>query len=99
VLAAARSWAAALSAQRPEVRRVGVIGSCARGAWGVGSDLDLVIELHTCDEPAMYRLRGVDTRAIPVPVDLLVLTTGELEALGAAGGRFARELARDVIWL
>jgi predicted nucleotidyltransferase len=35
----------------PEVVRVGYFGSYARGDWGVGSDLDLIIIVDRSDEP------------------------------------------------
>lgn len=46
VLAAARAWACALQAQDASVREVWCVGSYARGDWGVGSDVDLVVVLH-----------------------------------------------------
>ena len=43
VLRAFREWTATVTRTRPEVERIGCIGSYARGDWGVGSDLDVVI--------------------------------------------------------
>jgi len=40
---AVRVWAEGLSASHREVLRVGYFGSYARGDWGVGSDLDVII--------------------------------------------------------
>lgn len=100
VLASARALAERLRRDRPDVRRVGVVGSAARGSdWGVGSDLDLVVVLAQSDRPPWERLLDLDTRAVPVPVDLIVYTEAELDALSRAGGRFARVLAEEALWL
>ncbi len=40
---AVRSWTAEQVQQRPEIVRLGYFGSYARGDWGVGSDLDLIV--------------------------------------------------------
>ena len=40
---AVRRWSERAVASRPDILRVGYFGSYARGDWGVGSDLDLVI--------------------------------------------------------
>ena len=40
---AVRQWAAKVVRSRTDVLRIGYFGSYARGDWGVGSDLDLVI--------------------------------------------------------
>lgn len=37
--------------------------------------------------------------ALPVPADLLLYTACEWEALHARGGRFARVLAAETVWL
>jgi hypothetical protein len=36
---------------------------------------------------------------LPVPADLLVYTREEWERLQAEGGRFARTVAREAMWL
>ena len=100
VLEAAGELARRLRQERPEVVRVGVIGSAARGVdWGVGSDLDLVVVLARSDEPRERRLLDLDTRDIPVPVDLLVYTAAEMDALHRANTRFARTLTAEALWL
>lgn len=42
VLASLRAWAEAESARHPELLRLGLFGSYARGDAGVGCDIDLV---------------------------------------------------------
>jgi uncharacterized protein len=87
--AAVRGWANALSASRPEILRIGYFGSYARGDWGVGSDLDVLIVVGGTDAPFERRARAYDASTLPVPTDLLVYTRDEWETLrrGAFGGR------------
>ena len=74
-------WADKVSRQRPEVLRIGCFGSYARGDWGVGSDLDIVIVIQNTDQPFETRPSGFDTTELPVPADLLVYTHDEWKAL------------------
>lgn len=98
VRAAARAWAREQAGARADVLRIGMWGSAARGDWGVGSDLDLVVVLECCDLP--WERRGVewDTTSLPVPADVLVYTQEEWAALDP-GSRFARVLAQEARWL
>ncbi len=52
VRAALRAWSDELTRSRPQVVRVGYFGSYARGDWGVGSDLDVVLLLSRLQRPA-----------------------------------------------
>jgi uncharacterized protein len=100
VTGAARAWAAALKASRPDVLKVGYFGSYARGDRGVGSDLDLVVVLAECHEPPLRRGLGFDTISdFPVPVDLLVYTREECERLSAEQAPFVRRLNAEVQWV
>ncbi len=47
---AVRRWVAAAGRDRPEVLRIGYFGSYARGDWGVGSDLDLLVIVTEAEE-------------------------------------------------
>jgi len=64
-------------ANDPNVVRIGYFGSYAKGNWGVGSDLDVVLLVHATDEDRFIRGRHFDTFGLPVPVDLLVFTDDE----------------------
>ena len=98
--AAARAWGAALKASRSDVVKVGYFGSYARGDWGVGSDLDLVIILSECGEPPLRRGLAFDTiSGFPVPVDLLVYTVDEWDRLVAKEAPFVRRLNAEVAWV
>jgi predicted nucleotidyltransferase len=41
----------------PDLEAVGVFGSYGRGDAGVGSDMNLLLILHSCDLPVWERLR------------------------------------------
>jgi hypothetical protein len=96
---AVRSWAQAEAKRHPELRKLGYFGSYARSDWGVGSDLDLVGILDLSPGPIERRALGWDLLSLPVPADLLLYTIGEWEDLTREGGRFARTLAGEVVWI
>ena len=92
VLKAVRQWAEDLSRTRKEVLAVGYFGSMARGEWGVGSDLDLVLIVESSPQPFLRRSAGWDTTALPVPVDLLVYTPEEWRKLRS-------RMKEEVVWI
>jgi predicted nucleotidyltransferase len=96
---AIRQWAADAARQRPEVTRIGYFGSYARGDWGVGSDLDVVIVVTGTPTPFIRRAAEWDLSALPVPADLLVYTDAEWQALLAQSPRWARTLAAETVWV
>ncbi|MGH9257001.1 MAG: nucleotidyltransferase domain-containing protein [Vicinamibacterales bacterium] len=96
---AVRRWAAGESRTRSPLRRLGYFGSYARGDWGVGSDLDLVAVVSETAEPFERRALAWDLGALPVPAEILVYTEAEWRALVARGGRFARTLDHEVVWI
>jgi predicted nucleotidyltransferase len=93
------AWAETSAAQHPELLRLGCFGSFARGDWGVGSDLDLVAVVEQSDKPLERRSVDWDLTGLPVPADLLIFTQEEWERLQAEGGRFARTVTREAMWL
>ena len=98
VESALRLWAEGASRIRRELVRVGYFGSYARGDWGVGSDLDVVLVVMGADLPFARRAVAWDLTRLPVPVDSLVYTQDEWRGLDPAS-RFARVLAREVVWV
>ena len=98
VVPAVREWAQQTGAAHPEVARIGYFGSYARGNWGVGSDLDLVILAERVEQPWERRTLPFDTRGLPVPADLLVYTPAEFEAMQEWSG-FARTIRREAVWV
>ncbi len=98
VRAAAAEWAAR-QASRPEVLRIGIFGSYARGDAGVGSDLDLVVVVRESSLPFFQRAIGWEVEDLPVPAEVLVYTEAEWNRLPAEGGRFAMMLHDQTVWL
>jgi uncharacterized protein len=98
---ALREWAATQARSHPEIRRIGYFGSFARGDWGVGSDLDVIVILNDEPPPPRFEQRAVswDLTTLPVPADLLVYSQGEWEALMKRPNRFARMLRDETVWV
>ena len=82
-----------------ELLRLGYFGSYARGDDGPGSDLDLVAVVRASELPFERRTATWNVLGLPVPADLLVYTAREWDALQARGGRFARVLANETVWI
>jgi predicted nucleotidyltransferase len=98
VEAALRRWADRVARRREDVLRIGYFGSYARGDWGVGSDLDILIVVRAARAPFESRSTEFDATELPVPADLLVYTREEWEALGPES-RFGRTLHTQAVWL
>ena len=95
VHAALVRWAQDAVKRDRSIRKVGYFGSYARGDWGVGSDLDLVL---IRDESAP----GValpDTTELPVAADVTVFTEIQWRARVARQDRFARTLYHETVWV
>lgn len=90
---AARRWAEERARACPDIVRVGYFGSYARGDWGVGSDLDLLLVLTGTCEPFERRPARFDASGLPVPADLLVYTAEEWDRVSG------REVFRPAVWL
>lgn len=57
VVQALGQWVNSQVQARPEIVKIGYFGSYARGDWGVGSDLDLIIIVDQARHP--FEMRGV----------------------------------------
>lgn len=79
-----RTWAGAQVRSHAGVRRIGYFGSYARGDWGVGSDIDLLILVDTTAERFERRSLAYDASSLPVPADILVYTSAEWGSLASA---------------
>lgn len=95
VLGAARRWARALRARDPDVVRIGCVGSYARGDWGVGSDLDVIVILRGCDLTAIERSRLYYPEGLPVPADLWAYSVAEWDALRERSPQLGARLERE----
>jgi len=79
---------------------VGYFGSYARDAWGVGSDLDVILVVRDADLPFGERGASWDLTSLPVPTDALVYTEPEWDdAILRRADRFARVLAQETVWV
>jgi uncharacterized protein len=97
--AAARRWAQAQRALHPELKRLGYFGSYARGHWGVGSDLDLIVLVSHSERPFAQRALDWNLDPLPVPAEILVYTESEWARLAQEGGRFFATVAAEAVWL
>lgn len=93
------AWVERERARHPEVVRLGYFGSYARGDAGVGSDLDLVAVVRASGEPFERRSIDWDLSGLPVPAEILVYTEAEWAELQRRGGRFARMLRDEAVWV
>lgn len=91
VIPAVVDWARSLARRRPEIERIGYFGSYARGSWGVGSDVDLVVVVTTSEERFERRSLPYDASKLPVDADVLVYTPAELATKGSFLG--------EVVWV
>lgn len=91
-------WAEKRVHTRGDVLRVGYFGSYARGDWGVGSDLDLVIVVEDSEYPFERRSVEWDATELPVPTDLFVYTREEWQTLHRESPLY-RSWIREVVWV
>jgi predicted nucleotidyltransferase len=95
--AAARRWAERVMQDKKGVLKIGYFGSYARGDWGVGSDLDLIIILETSEQPLEKRSIQWNVTELPVPADVLVYTKAEWKSLRKT--RFYQTVMREAVWI
>jgi predicted nucleotidyltransferase len=97
---AARAWARTLAENDSSVVAIGYFGSYARGDWGVGSDLDLVIVRNEVDGNST-RGAAQERRleSLPVSTDVLDYDADEWRRLMASDRRLARVLRDETVWL
>jgi predicted nucleotidyltransferase len=95
---AVRAFGAEAAEAGLRVVRVGYFGSYARGDWGVGSDVDVVVILEASDERFERRALAYDLGGVPVPADLFVYTVAEWDRMSADGG-LPMTVADEVIWV
>jgi hypothetical protein len=96
-LSALEAWARREAPGHPGLPRLGYFGSYARGDWGVGSDLIAIVEKS--DEPFERRAVAWSLLDLPVPAQILVYTREEWARLRREGGRFARTIDDEAVWL
>ena len=93
-----RDWSNSVVRKRADIVRIGYFGSYARGDWGVGSDLDLVIVVENSEKSFERRATEWDLTKFPVPTDLIVYTCNEWRNLKKQT-KFFQMLMKEAIWL
>jgi predicted nucleotidyltransferase len=83
--------------RRHDISRIGCFGSLAAGNWGVGSDIDIIIELIESSTVPLLRAMEWDTTSLLVPADVVVLTKEEAARLSSA--RFRNVLEKETVWV
>ncbi|KXG76752.1 hypothetical protein AN618_14370 [Fervidicola ferrireducens] len=92
-------WTKEIVKNRDDIVKVGYFGSYARGDWGVGSDLDIIVIVKKSEIPFDKRSAEWDTEGISVPVDLLVYTEEEYENMKTSNSGFCRAIEKEVEWI
>lgn len=98
VVGALRRWAEDTARYHPELVRVGYFGSYARGDWGVGSDLDIVLVVEQAPSPFYRRAAAFDFNALPVPAEALVYTLEEWDTAWKASPS-DKGIHNEVVWV
>ena len=96
---ALRRFVAALVRQRPEIRRVVLFGSLARGDAVPGSDVDLMLVLSTADRRFLDRIPLYTPDRFPVGIEVFPYTGDEIEAMLRDGNPFIRRALEEGITL
>jgi hypothetical protein len=93
----ARKTAHQIADQYPEVSKILLFGSFARGDYGFRSDLDLLIVLRASNEAVHERIDRFLAYAPVYPTDMLVYTDEELRARISGGDAFLARALRESI--
>jgi len=94
-----KNWINNVVREKRGIIKIGYFGSYARGDYGVGSDLDLIIILESSSLP--FEKRGIDwdTTKFSVPVDLLIYTIDEWKKLEEENSSFYKKVSREIVWV
>jgi predicted nucleotidyltransferase len=93
------SYVAALVAGHPEIERVVLFGSMARGGTVPGSDVDLMLVLSTSDEPFLDRVPVYTPDRFPVGIDVFPYTQTEIRSMLEEGNFFVRRALEEGVTL
>ncbi len=100
VIEEAGNWAKKLARGNKSVKNIYIFGSAADAKkWGVGSDIDILVELKESSTPFISRSPALNPSNIPVPAEILIYTTRELERMRKEKRRFIQEFDRNSIRL
>ena len=96
---ALRQWLKKQIATHPEIIQLGYFGSLAKGKWGFGSDLDLIVIIKDSSIPFEKRPLAWDFDTLPVTTDILIYTTKEWQDMRKNGGRFVDTIEKEAVWV
>src|SRR3990172_1243654 len=96
---AAEEFAARLAAEHPEVLRVVLFGSVARGDAVPGSDADFLVIVSHSDREFLERMADYRPDSFPVGVDVFPYTEDELQKMLDEGNFFLRRALREGVTL
>lgn len=99
VLTHLNRWAEDLHQRHPQVIRIGLFGSYARGDYAPGSDIDLLIIVRESDEPRWFmRSAAFDTSDLPVGADVFVYTEAEIARM-ASTNPWLKHILGETLWV
>ncbi|MFO8240414.1 MAG: nucleotidyltransferase domain-containing protein [Dissulfuribacterales bacterium] len=79
-----------MRANHPEIERVLLFGSLARGEAAPGSDADLLLVLSSAADPFLNRIPKYIPMGLPIGVDVFPYTQEEISRMLADGNLFLR---------
>jgi predicted nucleotidyltransferase len=88
-----------LSQKYPEIERISLFGSFARGEAVPGSDVDILIVLTDSDVPFKDRITKYMPSSFPVGIDVFPYTRSEIEAMLSQGNYFLKSAEQDSMLL
>ena len=91
VIEATRKAVAALAEGKPEVLKVILFGSMARGDAVPGSDVDLLVVVAESGRSFLHRIAEYRLSGIPVGVDVFPYTQQEFDKMLAEGNGLIRQ--------
>jgi predicted nucleotidyltransferase len=98
VILLARETAARIAAAYPEIIRIILFGSFARGDYGTRSDLDLLVVFKESGKSMRERLGELLRFSPAYPTDFIPVTQCEVDARLAEGDPFLRQaMAEGVV--
>lgn len=83
----------------PEIEKILLFGSFAKGESVPGSDIDLLIVLNASDKSFLNRMAKYMPDKFPVSVDVFPYTRKELEAMVKEGNFFLKQALKEGISL
>lgn len=90
---------ARLAEARPEVQRVILFGSLARGDAVPGSDADILVVLIESDKDFLHRISDYMPSDVPISVDVFPYTEDELERMLNDGNQFVKRALSEGVLL